>query len=101
MKSYRFLNEAEAEFHEYIRYYDEQVAGLGDRFIADVQHVIDQIRRYPESGRLLSRTFRKRVLRVFKFNIFYVDTAAEIVVIAIAPHKRKPGYWRKRLENIK
>jgi len=100
LKPYRFLEEADAEFQEHIAYYDEQVAGLGDRFIADVEGLIAQIRRYPESGRVVSRNLRKRVLRIFKHNVFYVDAPGEIIVVAVAPHKRKPGYWRKRLKNF-
>lgn len=65
MKRYRFLEEADAEFQEHIRYYDEQVAGLGDKFIADVENIITQIREYPESGARVSRNLRKRVLHVF------------------------------------
>jgi hypothetical protein len=44
MKRYRFLEQADAEFQQDIRYYDGQVAGLGDKFIADVEHVLTQIR---------------------------------------------------------
>jgi len=101
VKSYRFLEEADAEFHEHIAYYDEQVDGLGDKFIADVENVIAQIRRYPASGALVSRNLRKRVLRIFRHNVFYVDTASEIIIVAVASHWRKPGYWRKRLRNLR
>jgi len=101
VKPYRFLEEADEEFQEHIRHYDEQVAGLGDRFIADVERILRQIREYPESGPIVSRNLRKRVLRVFQHNILYVDAAIEIIVVAIAPHKRKPGYWRKRLKGLR
>ena len=100
MKPYRFLDEADAEFQEQISYYDEQVAGLGDKFLGDVESVVSQIRQYPESGRQVSRNVRVRVLRIFKHNIYYVNSPAEIIVVAVAPHRRKPGYWRKRLEKL-
>jgi hypothetical protein len=72
VKPYRFLEEADAEFREQIAYFDEQTAGLGDRFVADVESTVSNIREYPESGSLLSGKVRKRVLRVFKYNILYV-----------------------------
>lgn len=100
MKPYRFLEEADAEFQEDIAYYDQQVAGLGDKFIADVENVITQVRHYPESGVLVSRNLRKRVLRIFKHNVLYVNAAQEIIIVAVAPQSRKPGYWRKRLRNL-
>ena len=97
MKPYRFLEEANAEFREQIAYFDEQVIGLGDRFITDVESVIRSIRQYPESGSKISGRVRKRVLRVFKYNILYVNRPHEILIVAVAPHKRHPRYWRKRL----
>lgn len=101
MKRYRFLEEADAEFQEQIRYYDKQVAGLGDKFIADVDAIVNAIRRYPESGALVSQILRKRVLRVFKHSVLYIDKPDEIIIVAVAPHRRRPGYWRKRLKNIR
>jgi plasmid stabilization system protein ParE len=99
VKRYRFTEEAEAEFQEQILYYDEQVAGLGDKFIADVEATIQHIRKYPEGGFLKARNVRQRVLRVFHHNVYYVNEPDEIFIVAVAPHKRRPGYWRKRLKN--
>ena len=101
MKRYRFLEEADAEFQEQIRYYDEQVAGLGDKFITEVESIIKQIRQHPQSGALVSRNLRKRVLRVFKHNILYVPHTDEIIIVAVAPHRRRPGYWRDRLKRLR
>jgi len=98
VKPYRFLEEADEEFHDQIRYYDEQADGLGDRFIADVENVVAQICTYPMSGTPVPRNLRRRVLAVFKYNIFYIDTPDEVIIVAVAPHKRKPGYWRDRLK---
>jgi hypothetical protein len=100
LKPYRFLEEADAEFQEDIRYYDEQVPGLGDKFMVDVENVITDIRRYPHSGAPVSRNLRKRVLRIFKHNVLYIATPEEIIVVAIAPHKQRPGYWRDHLKNL-
>jgi toxin ParE1/3/4 len=97
VKPYRFLEEAEAEFQEQIAYFDQQSVGLGDRFVADVEMTVRNICEYPESGSRLLRNVRKRVLRVFHYNILYVNEVEEVVVVAVAPHKRRPGYWRKRL----
>ena len=101
MKAYRFLEEADIEFQEHISYYDQQAPGLGDRFIQDVERVIQSIRQFPQSGVRISKNVRKRVLRVFKFNILYVNESKEIIIVAVAPHKRRPGYWRKRLRRLR
>ncbi|MGZ5432500.1 MAG: type II toxin-antitoxin system RelE/ParE family toxin [Thermoanaerobaculia bacterium] len=101
MKRYRFLEEADAEFQEHILYYDAQAAGLGDKFIADVENIITQVREFPLSGGLVSPNLRQRVLRVFKHNILYVNTSEEIIIVAVAPQKCRPGYWRSRLKSIR
>ena len=88
MKPYRFLEEADAEFQEQIAYFDNQQVGLADRFVADVEATIRHIREYPDSGSSLSWKVRKRVLRVFQYNILYVTKPGEILIIAVAPHKR-------------
>jgi hypothetical protein len=66
LKGYCFLQEADIEFQEHIRYFEEQVAGLGDKFMADLEAVISSVREYPESGVAVSRNLRKRTLRVFR-----------------------------------
>jgi ParE toxin of type II toxin-antitoxin system, parDE len=80
VKPYRFLEEADAEFHEQIAYFDEQAGGLGDRFVADVEATVAIIREYPESGSKLVGTIRKRVLRVFRYNVLYAIKPDEIII---------------------
>ncbi len=75
-------------------------AGLGDRFIADVENIITHVRRYPQSGVRVSRNLRKRVLTVFRHDVLYVDALDEVIVVAVAPHSRRPGYWRDRLKKL-
>ena len=102
MKPYRFLVEADQEFQEQIGYFDGSSTALGDKFIGEVDAAIRDIRQYPQIGSPVSRSriVRQRVLHSFPYSVLYVDTPAEIVVVAVNPHKRRPGYWRKRLRNL-
>lgn len=45
----------------------------------------------------INEALRKELTRQFKFSIVYLIRLNEVVVIAVAPHKRKPGYWRSRV----
>lgn len=101
MKAYRFLWEAEEEFHEQISYFDGYSRESGDRFIEDVTKAILDVRRYPESGSPRSRRLRQRVLHTYKYSILYVDTPREIIIVAVAPHRRRPGYWKRRLRRLR
>jgi hypothetical protein len=33
----------------------------------------------------------------FKFSIVYVVREDEVIVLALAPFRREPGYWKSRL----
>lgn len=41
---------------------------------------------------------RRRILRQFPYSIFYIVEDDNVVIIAIAHHKRRPGYWLPRLQ---
>jgi plasmid stabilization system protein ParE len=47
VKSYRFLEEAEAELHEAVAYCDRQTPALGDRFINEIEHSIRRVLEFP------------------------------------------------------
>jgi toxin ParE1/3/4 len=100
LKPYRFLEEADDEFQEQIRYFDGKSTSLGDKFIDEVAAAVRDIREYAEIGPVISAKVRKRVLHSFKYSVLYVDRPGEIIVVAVTPHKRRPGYWRKRLRQI-
>ena len=40
-----------------------------------------------------NRSYRRRVLRRFPYSIFYVVDPDVIIIVALAHHKRRPGYW--------
>jgi hypothetical protein len=49
MKDYEFLEPAQIELEEEVKYYNEQQAGLGYDFAREVAATIARILRYPES----------------------------------------------------
>lgn len=93
----RFLSVAEAEFADAASYYEVQRTGLGDVFIEHVTHSIAYLEQHSLIGTLIGRRVRKLVLKKFPYSLIYYSSESEIVIIAIAHHKRKPNYWRDRL----
>jgi len=100
LKAYRYLEEADQEFQEHIGYFAGVSHAVAVRFVDDVEAAVNEIRQYPEIGARITRQVRKRVLTDFKYTILYVDRPNEIVIVAITPHRRRPGYWRKRLRQL-
>jgi hypothetical protein len=59
MKDYEFLESAQIELEEEVKYYNEQQAGLGYDFAREVANTIARILRYPEAWTKLSKRTRR------------------------------------------
>jgi plasmid stabilization system protein ParE len=93
----RFLETAEAELEEAIAYFDRQVIGLGARFQREVENTVALIEEHPAIGAPLTKRIRKFRVRKFKYKVVYVLDNDEILIIAVAHHKKRPRYWRHRI----
>ena len=96
-RTLRNLKEAREEFAAAVRWYEEQRTGLGGEFFDAVVHATSLIQAQPEMG-TLSRDCRRRHVLVqrFPYQVVYRVSEDEIVIVAIAHLKRRPGYWRNR-----
>jgi plasmid stabilization system protein ParE len=92
----RFLSEADVEFRESVRYYEDKAPGLGIAFIAEVDRVAAVVASQPSIGRLVDDELRKFVLRRFPYNVIYAVEGDEVVITAVAHHKRRPFYWGRQ-----
>ena len=66
---------AAVEVEEAAEWYEHQRAGLGRDLVLDVRRV--RVRRFP-------------------YQVVYVTLDDDIVVIAVAHDRRRPGYWASR-----
>ena len=96
MIRHRYLPSAREELNEAAAFYEASVPGLGEAFLDDVERAIELVRERPRIGASVGRGFRKAILRRFPFSIVYVDRDEEIVIVAVAHQRRRPGYWRER-----
>ena len=94
-----FHPEALAEYEDAARYYSECQPGLEMRFIAAVEHAIQQITDAPESWCILEDDIRWHLTRVFLMRCFYTIEADYVLIIAVMHCHREPGYWHKRILN--
>ena len=96
MTRYRYLPAAREDLNEAAAFYEASVPGLGDAFLDDVERAIESIRENPQIGAPIGRAFRRVILRRFPFSIVYAERDDEIVIVAIAHDRRRPGYWLGR-----
>ena len=92
----KFHSEARNEFFEAADYYEEQVVGLGDDFIDEVEKVLDVIEQQPASGTKITKTERRFLVSRFPYGIIYSIEEDQIIVLAIMNLRRKPAYWKLR-----
>lgn len=98
MTRVRFLPAAQAEFLREVDYYSANATGAGRRFEAAVEAVIHRASRYPMGGAPCHRGTRSMLVKGFPFSVVYRASTDEVLVVAIAPHRREPGYWVARVE---
>lgn len=98
MIDYRFLLPAEEEMTEASQFYEAASTGLGIDFLDDVQRVINAVRESPLAGSTVGGKFRRVLLHRFPFSIIYAAEADAIVIVAVAHQRRRPNYWRSRLD---
>ncbi len=92
-----FHPEAERELIEAAVRYELQVPGLGERFGEEVREAADFLLEHPEIGRPVEPDLRQLVLSRFPFTLIYAVPPETIHILAIAHHRRRPGYWRSRV----
>lgn len=97
MRTVRYLDEARAEFLHEVGYFTSISARLGERFDQTVVKAERLAAEFAEMGLPYTHGTRRVLLGKFKFSLVYLTRRDEVVVIAVAPFKRKPGYWRRRI----
>lgn len=106
MKRYRFLDEALFEYEDAIEYYERAQSGLGETFSRDIEEVIALTLEFPDMGSPVADTppelnVRRRLVQRFGVEIDYLVVGEDLIVIAIFHCKRRPGYWRARIDRLR
>jgi ParE toxin of type II toxin-antitoxin system, parDE len=100
MKDFDFLEPAQVELEEEVKYYNEQRVGLGYEFATEVGATISRILRYPEAWTKLSKRTRRCRTKRFPYGVIYQIRDDRILIVAVGHLRRKPFYWRNRVKVI-
>jgi hypothetical protein len=99
---FRVIPLAQLEVNKATWRYDQERAGLGERFLRELDEAYTIIQRDPTAIPLyeVSRApagARRQLLKSFPYLvIFRIKDGADIIVIAVHHVAREPGYWRNR-----
>ncbi len=95
---------AREEYLDAIAWYDLQEAGLGDRLATELDNAVDFVRDWSDAapqhrGREGRPLIRRKRVEGFPYGLVYFVRDNVVIVIAYAHEKRRPGYWRRRLDD--
>lgn len=96
MRRVRYHPAARDEFLREVRYYTDISRRLGERFDKEVQAAEARAAESPDVGSVYLHGARRVFPRHFPFSLVYLTGDNEIFILAVAPFRRKPGYWRRR-----
>lgn len=97
MIGYRFLSVVEEEVAESMEFYESRDPGLHFKFQEELYQIITILRSSPLIGRIVEEEFRSFPLPKFPFSVVYKIESDSIVILAVAHHSRRPGYWKSRV----
>jgi plasmid stabilization system protein ParE len=88
---------AEEEVLAAFRWYEERNALVARILAIEVEAAMDLIRESPGRWPRISGRYRRFVLGRFPFSVVYMLRGGCVEVIALAHHRRRPGYWVGRI----
>ncbi len=93
-----FTRAARAELIEAQDWYEIEVPGLGRRFRAAVDAVIERMNANPRQFPVVYKSIRRALLRRFPYALmFVIETDDRLTVIACFHGSRDPARWQERV----
>jgi hypothetical protein len=92
----RFHPRAAEEADNAHLWYQERSADVAEAFRADLDAAVEAIGDGARRWLRLFVRFRRLPLRRFPFSVVYVERADAVDVIALAHHRRRPGFWSRQ-----
>ena len=92
----KYHSEARKEFIDQAGDYEDEVVGLGNEFISEVEKVLDLIRQHPLAGTPITSNERRFLVSRFRYGIIYAVEDDRITVFAVMDLRRELNYWKHR-----
>ena len=93
-----FFEEASEEAEEARRWYRERSESAEAGFLGELDHAIGVVLDAPNRWPKHIAGTRRYVFPTFPYSLVYFLEAQVVHVVAVAHEKRRPGYWRERLQ---
>jgi toxin ParE1/3/4 len=91
-----FHPEAAAEVERAQAWYEERSVFAAAGFLQELTRVVRRLRSTPQLHPPAEHGTRRILLDRYPFSVIYILRGEEIFIVAVAHHKRRPGYWAPR-----
>jgi toxin ParE1/3/4 len=100
MKPTKYDPGARDDLEDAVAFYENSRRGLGLEFEAEVDATMSHIRENPQIGFAAGRKGARQLpLQRFPYSIYFLELDETVWILAIAHHKRKSTYWKRRDPN--
>ena len=98
MTDWRFHPDAAVELDEAAAWYERRQEGVGVAFLLRVDAAIERILNDPEACPIVEGHVRRQRVWKYPYDLLYAVDDGEVVILAVAHHHRRVGYWRRRVQ---
>jgi toxin ParE1/3/4 len=81
-----------------VAWYAERSMRAAERFVQEMEAAVAAIGGTPERWPLFDGEARRILLRRYPYVVIYRVLTDRIQILAVAHGRRRPGYWRDRIE---
>jgi plasmid stabilization system protein ParE len=93
----RFLEPAQWEVNDAVRWYNDQGLNLGREFLDELDRSVRRTAAFPMSCPEIEKGLRRCLLPRFPYGLIYGIDEDIVVIVAVAHLHREPRYWAERL----
>ena len=91
------LAEAIADMEATREFYQEHASNaVAARFLDQVERASNRLVESPFLGAPVTPVLRRLLLQQFPYSLIYQVGSEVVTILAVAAHRRRPGYWAKR-----
>ena len=93
---FSFRRDATADLARAYRWYEDEAAGLGEKLLAAIGEAAAAAAAGPEQYPVVRGDVRRALVDRFPYAVFFRMRRGQVVVIAVAHHRRDPRVWQSR-----
>ena len=90
---------ADEELLDVTRHYSRVGPTQAVRFLNAYEEAVGEILEAPDRWMLVEQDVRCHALSRFPYSIYYQVDNDVVRILAVPHHSRKPGYWKRRLND--